>query len=202
MASMQSFGIYKLATLVARITMVGAIVFAAFSFVPDSQLLVARSSILTAILFIQYCSIPILWSLWLGCVIYADGGHRQDSKELIRLWATIDIATLIYFFAAWQGNHGFLAEKGADISLLVMFLPVVIPVGLVFGWVLIEVIEPVFNIHIDTSAHHGLGEIWLTWISLSTIAAAQSLLVTLIARYVKSRRVRAKAKTENVPYLS
>lgn len=70
-------------------------------------------------------SLPVLWTLWIGCVLREAGSHAW--RRLALLWALIDVAALVVMMVLEEALAGMPGPKGDDAAFVFAFSPVILP---------------------------------------------------------------------------
>ncbi len=77
-------------------------------------------------------SLPVLWMLWIGCVLMAAG--HQALWRLVFLWLLIDVAALAVMTVLEDALAGTTAPRGDDVAFVFAFSPVILPSLVVALW--------------------------------------------------------------------
>ncbi len=77
-------------------------------------------------------SLPVLWMIWIGCVMAAKG--PQALWRLAGLWLLIDVAALAVMTVLEDALAGTAGPRGDDVAFVLAFSPVVLPSLLAALW--------------------------------------------------------------------
>lgn len=161
-------GIYKFTTAIALFTLV----LEGLSFLTDY-----KDAWLLGLLFLM----PVLWTLWLACVV-----RDKDMKvwQLILLWVLIDI-TVLGVASLLMGNR-----KETEIFYAIAFSPLILP--MILGFAFSSVIGTGLSAIAQGGSHlllpRSLDGILSDWLGFSILSAISSYLFVSLYHYWKSLR--------------
>lgn len=141
---------------------------------------------------------PILWTLWIACVVF----HKFETRtwKLILLWILIDIAVLLADRLALGSFHGVDTKGGSELVLLMEFSPPMLPIILIG---LLPVIGTGITAIADGASHMllpvGSVGVLRDWLECSIVSAIPSYIFAGLWLHLKFMRKRKLGnKFENV----
>lgn len=133
-------------------------------------------------------SLPVLWALWIGCVLL-ERGH-QAVWRLAALWLLIDLAALATMVVLEDSIAGMTGPKGDDVAFVLAFSPVILPSLLAAFWsktVATSLAALASGAEFIPAA--GATKMYFSdWIGLSIASAIPSFLFVWVARAWRLRR--------------
>jgi hypothetical protein len=137
---------------------------------------------------------PVLWILWLVCVLFDTG---RKTWKLILLWILIDIAVLGALTLLVANMNRASGADGMDYVLVIAFSPLILPVMLVSAFFPV-VGNGLFAITRGVSylLPSGLVGVLSDWLGCSILSAISSCLVVSLCYFWKTARGRKRTRTE------
>ena len=119
---------------------------------------------------------PICWTLWLGCVVF---DSTREIWRLSLLWLSIDLTVLVALSLLAANVHRVDGPNGAEVLLVIVFSPVILPL------ILVSAAVPLIGTWVSEMAvkisyqrpPSALTAAFYDWISFSVIAAISSFLL-------------------------
>jgi hypothetical protein len=177
--------IYKIATTLVLFTLASAAISILISYESGWQI---------GLIFL----LPILWTLWIACVIF----HKMETQtwKLILLWVLIDLAVLLTNRLMLGSFHGFDPTVESVFVLLMEFSPTIlpmIPISLlpVIGTGLTAIADGASYVLLPIGSVGVLRD----WLELSILSAIPSYIFASLWFYLKSMRMRKLGnESENI----
>lgn len=128
--------------------------------------------------------LPALWILWIFCAFYVQ--PKRELRRLLSMWLVIDLSVLLVLMSLAMSTEGGINAQGADMVLFLLYLPIIVPLGLVAGWLLH--IANLSSANVGMLFDSTLGEVFAVWLEFSLIGALQSWILAAVSeRFFKKR---------------
>ena len=131
---------------------------------------------------------PLAWVAWIAS---AFAGSPNCAKRLLILWVLVDVSILLMFLSITTTNGDVQNDKGTEIAWLLSYMPVVIPTGIAAA-PLAKAIETAVKAKTEWFGPTYCGVV-AAWVSISFVAAMQSILIMFVASCFHRRRRAAAA---------
>lgn len=123
----------------------------------------------------------ICWSLWIACAVVR---HRQSLWYLLGIWVSIDVAILVMFLSIDYSLGNINGAPGTDLVWAICYAPMLVPSGFLASSLFQH---PFFTIDPSIiSADSSFYVIFTTWIDFSILASSQAIIITYLARYIRT----------------